>query len=79
MVGIKERELLQCAKQTLRIQPAVLLRRVAEFGKPFGSPWSQDEKFATLAAWLALVSRSSRMSDPKNPTRSRLTRSDVLS
>lgn len=54
MVGIKERELLECAKQKLRIQPAVLLRRVAEFGKPFGSPWSQDEKFAALAAWLAL-------------------------
>jgi hypothetical protein len=53
-VGIKEKELLGCAKQSLRVQPAVLLRRVTELGKPFGSPWSQDEKFATLAAWLAL-------------------------
>ncbi len=54
MVGIKERELLERARQTLRVQPAALLRRVTELGKPFGSPWSQDEKFATLAAWLAL-------------------------
>jgi hypothetical protein len=77
--GIKEKELLDCAKQALRVQPAVLLRRVTDLGKPFGSPWSQDEKFSTLAAWLALVSRSSRMSDPKNPTRSRLARRDVLS
>jgi hypothetical protein len=53
-VRVKEKELLECARQTLRAQPAVLLRRVAELGKPFGSPWSQDEKFATLAAWLAL-------------------------
>lgn len=57
-VGIKERELFGLAKQTLRIQPAALLRRVTELGKPFGSPWSQDEKFATLAAWLALTSRN---------------------
>lgn len=52
--GIKERELLERAKQTLRVQPAMLLRRVTELGKPFGAPWSQDEKFGTLAAWLAL-------------------------
>ncbi len=57
-VGIKERELLECAQQSLRVQPAILLRRVTELGKPFGSPWSQDEKFATLAAWLALASRN---------------------
>jgi hypothetical protein len=30
------------------------MRRVTELGRPFGSPWSQNEKFATLAAWLAL-------------------------
>jgi hypothetical protein len=51
---IKDRELLDRAEKVLRAQPAVLLRRVTELGKPFGSPWSQDEKFATLAAWLAL-------------------------
>jgi hypothetical protein len=66
IVGIKEKELLDCARQTLRVQPAVLLRRLTELGKPFGSPWSQDEKFATLAAWLALASRSR---DSKAPQR----------
>lgn len=54
-VGIKEKELLQSATQTLRVQSAALLRRVTELGKPFGAPWSQDEKFATLAAWLPLI------------------------
>lgn len=57
ILGIKERELLECARRSLRVQPAALLRRVTQLGKPFGSPWSQDEKFATLAAWLALASR----------------------
>jgi hypothetical protein len=51
---IKEKELLETAKKMLRVQPAALLRRVTKLGKLFGSPWSQDEKFATLAAWLAL-------------------------
>jgi len=53
-VGIKEKELLERAKKSLRVQPAALQRRLTELGKPFGAPWSQDEKFATLAAWLAL-------------------------
>lgn len=53
-VGTKEKELLEQARRALYLQPARLLRRLTELGKPFGSPWSQDEKFSTLAAWLAL-------------------------
>ena len=53
---IKDKELLEHAKSVLRIQPAELMRRVTELGRPFSAPWSQDEKFATLAAWLALKS-----------------------
>lgn len=60
VVGIKEKELLDCARQTLRVQPAVLLRRATELGKPIGSPWSQNEKLATLAAWLALEDRTNQ-------------------
>src|SRR5689334_22862619 len=60
MMGIKERMLLECAQQSLRMQPAVLLRHITELGKPFGSPWSQDEKFATLVAWLVLPGVSKR-------------------
>ena len=58
--SIKEKELLESAKQVLRLQPAILLRRVTELGKSFGSPWSQDEKFAVVATWLALASLNSR-------------------
>jgi hypothetical protein len=66
--GIKEKELLERAKLVLRAQPAALLRRVTELGRPFGSPWSQDEKFATLAAWLALSAspRSGRKKRTRN-------------
>jgi hypothetical protein len=57
---IKERELPECAGKAFRFNPDALLRRVTELGRSFGSPWSQDEKFATLAAWLALAARSKR-------------------
>ncbi|HET8925650.1 MAG TPA: hypothetical protein VFN26_21890 [Candidatus Acidoferrum sp.] len=58
-VSIKDKELLERAAGVFRVQPAALLHRVTDLGKPFGAPWSQDEKFATLAAWLALASKSS--------------------
>jgi hypothetical protein len=55
---IREKELLDRAENVLRLKSAALLRRVTELGRPFGSPWSQDEKFATLAGWMALASAS---------------------
>jgi hypothetical protein len=54
MESIKERELLEQAGTALHLKTTELMRRVTELGKPLGPPWSQDEKFATLAAWLAL-------------------------
>ena len=54
---IKERELLSTASNTLRRKPAMLTKFLTTLGKPLGSPWTQDEKFATLAAWLVLRSR----------------------
>jgi hypothetical protein len=53
---IKEKELLDRAAAAFHCKPNVLMRRVTELGQSFGSPWTQDEKFATLAAWLALAS-----------------------
>jgi hypothetical protein len=62
---IKEGELLERAGQALRLKGDGLMRRVTELGRPLGSPWSQDEKFATLSAWLALTAR------PKSNSRER--------
>jgi hypothetical protein len=56
---VKERELLDRAEQTLCLKPKEVLRRVIELGRPLGVPWSQDEKYATIAAWLALASTRS--------------------
>jgi hypothetical protein len=53
VVSIRERELLEQAAKALRVPHPSLLRRVTALGRPHGSPWTQDEKFSTLAAWLA--------------------------
>ena len=50
----KEKELLESAEQILHLQPDELGRRLADLGHAVGSPWSQDEKFAALVAWLSL-------------------------
>jgi hypothetical protein len=52
---IKERELLAAASKRLNKRPEFLNRQVAALGKSLGPPWTQDEKLATLAAWLTLA------------------------
>jgi hypothetical protein len=51
---IREREVLERCADRFSLKPAEALRRAAELGRDFGAPWTQDEKFATLAAWWAL-------------------------
>src|SRR5467141_3369275 len=55
---IKEKELLDRAGQVFHAKPNELMRRVTELGRSLGTPWSQDEKLATLAAWLGLATHS---------------------
>jgi hypothetical protein len=57
---IKERELLERSEQAFRLKSADLQRLLTEIGRPLGSPWSQDEKFSMLAAWLALAADAPR-------------------
>jgi hypothetical protein len=55
LAEVGERELEERAPRSLRSPHAVLQRRVADWGKALGSPWTQDEKRAALVAWLALA------------------------
>jgi hypothetical protein len=56
--GIREKELFAMASKAFDVQPAALKQRVTAFGKSLGPPWSQDEKFAALGAWLTLARRA---------------------
>jgi hypothetical protein len=51
----KESELLERAANTLLLQPSELRRHLTNLGHPLGPPWSQDEKFSALVAWLSLL------------------------
>jgi hypothetical protein len=52
---VKEKEALDRAGQVLRLSSEKLAGRLADLGRAHGSPWTQDEKLATLAAWLSIV------------------------
>jgi hypothetical protein len=54
-VRVPERDLYKLAAKHLRITEPKLKLRVTEMGRALGSPWSADEKCATLVAWLALL------------------------
>jgi hypothetical protein len=53
---VREKELLSEASRTLRLNSDDLTGRIADLGREIGPPWSQDEKFASLVAWMALAS-----------------------
>ena len=54
VLGVKEREVLPQAADALALSVEDVQRTVAQIGKSLGPPWRQDEKLATVAAWLAL-------------------------
>jgi hypothetical protein len=49
----KEKELLSTAARVFSIPDPD--RELTAMRKVFGPPWTQDEKFAALAAWLAMI------------------------
>ena len=54
-VRVPERDLYKLAAKHLGIPEPKLKTRITEMGRGLGSPWSADEKCATLIAWLALA------------------------
>jgi hypothetical protein len=52
---IKEREIWESATSVFRLPTEDLQRRIGELGKSVGPPWRQDEKLASLAAWITLI------------------------
>jgi hypothetical protein len=54
---LREKEILGAAAKVLHLPAAAIRSRLTALGKPLGAPWTQDEKLAALAAWVALASR----------------------
>ncbi len=57
MTRVREKELFAQAAKELRRSGESLERHLSEMGKTLGPPWTQDQKFAALAAWLALAAK----------------------
>ncbi len=57
-ITIQERALLQTASDKLNRSTDELLHCAAVLGVALGSPWTQDEKLASLVAWMALAART---------------------
>ena len=55
VTGIREREILNRGVAELGLPLEEIQRRMFDIGRPIGPPWRQDEKLATLAAWLILA------------------------
>jgi hypothetical protein len=69
---VKEKDLLDSAARTLGLGSRPLSRRIRELGRRLGPPWSQDEKYASLVAWLAAAESRSARSSARAVTRGRL-------
>jgi hypothetical protein len=54
VLAIKEKDVLERAGAEMRLAAEQLAGRLADLGRAYGSPWTQDEKLATLAAWLSI-------------------------
>lgn len=52
---LKEVALLETASKALQVAPGQLVHHLTLLGAGLGPPWSQDEKFSALVAWLALL------------------------
>lgn len=55
VVGVREREITEVAANELGLPPGAIVKTINELGRTLGPPWRQDEKLATLVAWLALT------------------------
>ena len=55
---VKEREIWEKGAAVFGLAAAELQRQIDGLGRALGPPWRQDEKLASLAAWIALAESS---------------------
>jgi hypothetical protein len=59
VVVVKEKELIARAAKDIGISGELIDQHLQRMGKAIGPPWRQDEKHASLAAWIASSAGSS--------------------
>lgn len=61
VTGIRERDLDECARVVFGEASTQVWRRISELKNSLGSPWTQDQKKASLAASMALAASGGRV------------------
>jgi hypothetical protein len=56
LFAIREKQLVEQAELRLGVRRAALSQQIVSLGKKAGPPWGQDQKYAALAAMIALRS-----------------------
>lgn len=56
--AIREKTALSIGADKLGFNLVTLQSNLTELGRSFGPPWGQDQKFASLVAWLALTDQA---------------------
>ena len=56
VMRIRQREIWDTAAKAFGIPQATLQRQISDLRRSIGTPWSTDEKFASMAAWIAMES-----------------------
>lgn len=59
VTAVKERDIVERAAAAFAMPASQLKSRLDGLGRTLGPPWRQDEKLASLVAWLSLASRRS--------------------
>jgi hypothetical protein len=59
---VKEREVWDRGTLAFHLNSADLRQRIGGLGRSLGPPWQQDQKLASLAAWIALAESKSTFS-----------------
>lgn len=65
----KESELMLRSAEELGLEPEEIKHRLADLGMGLGPPWTQDEKLASLIAWISLAMRLAGKRETKTPPR----------
>src|SRR5438477_6181386 len=55
IVGVTEKQIWQAAAAALHQSAETIAAQLKAMGRSLGPPWREDERLATLAAWIALA------------------------
>src|SRR6266508_6597711 len=57
VIRVREKEIFSLASAGLHIPEEEIARCLKDIGRSIGAPWTQDQKLAALAAWVAVAPR----------------------